>query len=87
MLQLLKDLFVFSCYTGLSYIDVINLTKENINLGIDGELWIIKKSEKSNKLLRIPILSKAKKIIDTYKRNPKSVINGTIFPKISNQKL
>lgn len=86
-LQLVKDLFIFSCYCGLSYIDVINLTEENINFGIDGELWIIKKREKTNKLLRIPILPKAKTLIDKYKANPKSVINGTIFPKISNQKL
>ena len=86
-LQLVKDLFVFSCYCGLSYIDVINLTEENINFGIDGELWIIKKREKTNKLLRIPILPKAKILIDKYKVHPKSEINQTIFPKISNQKL
>src|SRR5690606_21524798 len=35
-LQLVKDLFVFACYTGLSYIDVINLTEDDINYGIDG---------------------------------------------------
>tara|TARA_R110001606_G_scaffold64399_1_gene149424 strand:- start:2379 stop:3635 length:1257 start_codon:yes stop_codon:yes gene_type:complete len=86
-LQLVKDLFIFSCYTGLSYIDVINLTNENFNFGIDGELWIIKKREKTKKLLRIPILPKAKILIDRYKIHPKSEINGTIFPKISNQKL
>ena len=86
-LQLVKDLFIFSCYCGLSYIDVINLTEENINFGIDGELWIIKKREKTNKLLRIPILPKAKILIDKYKLHPKSEINGSIFPKISNQKL
>lgn len=86
-LQLVKDLFIFSCYTGLSYIDVINLIEDNINIGIDSELWIIKKREKTNKLLKIPILPKAEKLIDTYKTNPKSEINGTIFPKISNQKL
>ena len=86
-LQLVKDLFIFSCYTGLSYIDVINLIEDNINFGIDGELWIIKKRIKTNKLLRIPILPEAKKLIDKYKTNPKSKINGTIFPKISKQKL
>lgn len=86
-LQLVKDLFIFSCYTGLCYIDVINLIEDNINFGIDGALWIIKKREKTNKLLRIPILPKAKKMIDKYKSQPKSAINGTIFPKISNQKL
>lgn len=37
-LQLIKDLFVFSCYTGLSYIDVINFSQDDINYGIDGLL-------------------------------------------------
>jgi hypothetical protein len=39
-LQFVKDLFVFSCYTGLSYIDVQNLKQDNLILGIDGEYWI-----------------------------------------------
>lgn len=86
-LQLVKDLFVFSCYTSLSYIDVINLTPDNINIGIDGDLWIIQRREKTNKPLRIPILPKALELIEKYKKHPKSIVNGTIFPKISNQKL
>ena len=86
-LQLVKDLFVFSCYTSLSYIDVVSLSSENINIGIDGELWITQRREKTNKPLRIPILPKALELIEKYKANPKSMANGTIFPKISNQKL
>lgn len=86
-LQLVKDLFIFSCFTGLSYIDVINLNNDNINYGIDGELWIIMKREKTNNPLRIPILPKALRLISKYKKDPKSLANGTIFPKLSNQKL
>jgi len=86
-LQLVKDLFVFSCYTSLSYIDVIHLTVDNICIGIDGELWIYYKREKTTKPIRIPLLPKALEIIEKYKSNHKSIAQGTIFPKISNQKL
>jgi site-specific recombinase XerD len=86
-LQLVKDLFVFACYTGLSYIDVVSLTENDLNYGIDGELWIIMKRGKTNNPLRIPILPKALKLIEEYKGNIKAIANRTIFPKMSNQKL
>lgn len=86
-LQLVKDLFVFSCYTSLSYIDVINLTEDNICIGIDGELWIHYKREKTTKSIGIPLLPKALEIIEKYKGNIKSISQGSIFPRISNQKL
>ncbi|MBU2902912.1 site-specific integrase [Maribacter dokdonensis] len=86
-LQLVKDLFVFSCYTSLSYIDVINLTKENLTIGIDGELWIYYRREKTTKPIQIPLLPKALEILEKYKNNKKSILQGTIFPKITNQKL
>ncbi|WP_116769554.1 site-specific integrase [Maribacter litoralis] len=86
-LQLVKDLFVFSCYTSLSYIDVINLTGENLCIGIDGELWIYYRREKTTKPIRVPLLPKALEIVEKYKSNKKSISQGTIFPKMSNQKL
>lgn len=86
-LQLVKDLFVFSCYTSLSYIDVIQLAEDNICIGIDGELWIYYNREKTTKPIRIPLLPKALEIIEKYKFNHKSIVQGRIFPKISNQKL
>ena len=86
-LELVKDLFVFSCYTSLSYIDVIHLTADNICIGIDGELWIYYKREKTTKPIRIPLLPKALQIIEKYKSSRKSISQGSIFPKISNQKL
>ena len=86
-LQLVKDLFVFSCYTSLSYIDAINLTEDNISIGIDGELWIYYKREKTTKFIRIPLLPQAIEIIEKYKRKRKSKIQESLFPRISNQKL
>lgn len=86
-LQLVKNLFVFSCYTSLSYIDVINLSQDNINIGIDGELWVHYSREKTSKVIRIPLLPKALEIIEIYKGDPKSIAQGSVFPRISNQKL
>ena len=86
-LQLVKNLFVFSCYTSLSYIDVINLSQDNINIGIDGELWVHYSREKTSKVIRIPLLPKALEVIEIYKGDPKSIAQGSVFPRISNQKL
>ncbi len=86
-LQQVKDMFVFSCYTGLAYIDVMHLTPGNIRIGINGMNWIYTQREKTSASVRIPILHQAQELIDKYKKHPKSLNKGTIFPVISNQKL
>ncbi|MEM9546597.1 MAG: site-specific integrase [Bacteroidota bacterium] len=86
-LQYVKDLFIFSCYSGLVYIDTMNLTSNNIVIGIDGNKWIYTDRQKSRKSVRIPLLPKAEEMIDKYKMDPRSVYAGTLFPKISNQRL
>jgi integrase/recombinase XerD len=55
-LMVVKDLFVFSCYTGIAYIDVMNLTEENLLFGIDGNIWIITKRHKIDTPVKVPIL-------------------------------
>lgn len=86
-LEQVKDLFVFSCYTGLAYIDVMNLTPANIGRGIDGELWLLTSRQKTDNSVRIPLLPKALKIIEKYKEHPKALAEGSLFPAITNQKL
>lgn len=86
-LQHVKDLFVFSCYTGLAYIDVMQLAPSNIRKGINEMNWIYTQREKTSTPVRIPILHQAQELIDKYKKHPKSLNKGTIFPIISNQKL
>ncbi len=86
-LQLIKDLFVFSCYTGLSYGDVMNLTLDNLCMGIDRKQWIYSKREKTSIPVKIPLLSKALSIIKKYETHPNSINKQTLFPNISNQKL
>ncbi len=86
-LQLIKDLFVFSCYTGLSYGDVMNLTRDNLCIGIDGKQWIYSQREKTSIPVKIPLLSKALDIIEKYESHPNTIHKQTLFPTISNQKL
>ena len=86
-LQLIKDLFVFSCYTGLSYGDVMGLTRDNLCIGIDRKQWIYSQREKTDVAVKIPILSKALGIIEKYRTHPTSINKEKLFPTISNQKL
>lgn len=86
-LQTIKDLFIFSCYTGLAYIDAINLTTSEISIGIDGQKWIYTKRKKTQTSLKIPVLPQALEIMEKYKTNPRSINRGSIFPLVSNQKV
>jgi len=80
-LEFIKDLFVFSCYTGLPYRELMNLEAKHISKGFDDNLWIKMKREKTSKDLSIPLLPKALEILEKY--SSESVI---VFPRISNQK-
>jgi site-specific recombinase XerD len=86
-LQWAKDLFIFSCYTGLAYCDVMRLTPQNISLGIDGEHWIMTSRKKTNQPVRVPLLPKARELVEKYRNHPKALAAGTLFPNLSNQKL
>ena len=86
-LNLVRDLFIFSCYTGLSYIDLMNLRESNLTKGEDGNEWIKLFRQKSNEPTNIPLLPTAKVIIERYRNSDRSQITGTIFPNLSNQKV
>ena len=86
-LNLARDLFVFSCYTGLSYVDLTNLRPSNICIGIDSEYWIKTFRQKTDIPVNVPLLSQAKLIIDKYKNDPRAINKGSLFPSLSNQKI
>ncbi|RMZ51407.1 site-specific integrase [Flavobacteriaceae bacterium PRS1] len=79
-LQFIQDLFIFSCYTGLPYNELMHLEQKHIVKGFDGNLWIQMKREKTSKELSIPLLPKAEVILNRY--------DGEVFvfPRISNQR-
>jgi site-specific recombinase XerD len=86
-LQIVKDMFLFSCYTGLSYIDAMSLTRANIIKGIDGGKWLLTNRHKTDTVVRLPLLPQASSLIERYRDHPKAVHLGTLFPVISNQKM
>jgi site-specific recombinase XerD len=86
-LSLVRDIFIFSCFTGLAYIDVKNLTKSHISIGIDGEKWIFTHRQKTETASKIPLLPISLMIIDKYKDNVECAIKNTLLPILSNQKM
>ncbi len=86
-LSQVRDLFVFSCYTGLAYVDVMSLTSDNISIGIDGEWWLHFSRKKTGTSVNLPLLPKAYNLIKKYQTHPKVVANHTLFPKYSNQRM
>ncbi|MBP8791920.1 site-specific integrase [Mariniflexile maritimum] len=86
-LSLVRDIFLFSCFTGLAYIDVKNLTKSHISFGIDGEQWIFTHRQKTESASKIPILPMTQMIIDKYENHPQSNNQDKLLPILSNQKM
>lgn len=83
-LEQIRDIFIFSCFTGLSYIDVVQLTEDNIKTAFDGHQWVMTKRQKTSvpsniRLLKIPLA-----IIEKYRGQQ---ANGKLFPICSNQKM
>ena len=78
-IQVIKDCFVYCCYTGLAFKEMSNLKKEHLVKGYDGMDWIKIKRQKTNKTVSIPILPKAQRIINLY-----SGEDERVFPRISN---
>ncbi len=83
-IERVKDVFLFSCYTGLSYIDIKELHPNQILIGIDGNQWIHTKRAKTNEPVKIPLLPRANEILDKYA--PQKKVTGKLLPVYSNQK-
>ncbi len=86
-LTLVKDIFIFSCYTGLAYVDVKGLKRDHIGIGIDGEKWIFKNRQKTDTKSKIPVLPIAAEIIKKYENHPRCLNDDTILPILTNQKM
>ncbi|ADQ15936.1 integrase family protein [Leadbetterella byssophila DSM 17132] len=79
--ELVKDLFIFSCFTGLSYIDIQKLKWSNIQSFFDGHQWIISRRKKSDVASNVRLLEIPKRIIEKYRGVTR---NEYVFPVPSN---
>ena len=87
MLQRVRDLFVFSCYTGLAYIDLVRLKPANIIAGEDGMQWIKTSRKKSSIPVNVPLLRPAITILEKFRGQDDAVRWETVFPMVSNQEM
>lgn len=83
-LEQVRDLFIFSCFTALSYIDVCELQPDDISTGFDGNLWIIRKRHKTKVTASIRLLDIPIAILKKYKGK---LPDGKLLPVISNQRV
>lgn len=83
-LELVRDMFVFCCYTGLAYNEMSKLEAKHINLGFDGNQWIKMVREKTSKEISIPLLSKPQLILQKF--TLLNLSSEKLLPKLSNQK-
>ncbi|MBL3919079.1 tyrosine-type recombinase/integrase [Bacteroides thetaiotaomicron] len=84
-LAIVRDLFIFAVYTGISYEDMTRLTQKNIAVGIDKSLWLHYKRAKTGVRVSLPLLEPALEIINKYEIYYKSKNAHPLFPYVSNQ--
>lgn len=86
-LDMIRDVFVFCCMTGLAFIDVKQLSSEHIFKDNNDNLWIRKSRQKTNNMCNIPLLEPAIQLIEKYKNYPECKKNNVLLPVISNQRM
>jgi len=86
-LNQVRDIFLFSCFTGLAYADVQKLKRAEIVKGLDGEMWIVTKRLKTDTPTRVPLLPSALTILNRYADHPVCCNKGKALPVSTNQKM
>lgn len=82
-LNLIRDIFIFSCFTGLAFIDITMLKKENIVV-MNDKKWIMTKRKKTGVETNVLLLEIPEKIIQKYAKDTDG--ESCIFSMLSNQK-
>lgn len=86
-LEVVRDTFIFCCYTGLAFSDVKGLKHEHLATDNTEALWIRKRRQKTKNMCNIPLLDIPKQILEKYKDHPQCKKYGTLLPVLSNQKM
>jgi integrase len=86
-LSQVRNIFLFSCFTGLAYADLHKLKRSEISTGIDGGKWIFTHRQKTDTPSRIPILPTAQQVLEKYIDHPLCREKDKVLPILSNQKM
>ncbi|MDV7062640.1 tyrosine-type recombinase/integrase [Phocaeicola dorei] len=86
-LEIVRDIFLFSVYTGAAYVDVSNLAIGNIRQGIDRSLWLQYSRQKTDQRVSLPLLDPAQCIINKYTTYHNNKLKNKLFPMPTNQEI
>ncbi len=86
-LQKVRDIFLFSCYTGLRFTDASNLKMNDIITEENGVMFVSIKMKKTKDFIQVPLIGDAIEILKRYDDHPDREVLGFLLPKISNQKV
>lgn len=86
-LELVRDTFVFCCFTGLAFCDIKSLMRSDIEADANGNMWIRKTRNKTGEMSIIPMLDVPRQIAEKYAGNPVVVSTGVVLPVCTNQKM
>ncbi len=84
-LNVVRDIFAFQIFTGLAYVDVLNLRPEHISSEASGKMWIRKARQKTDNMCNIPLLQLPQMILDKYAVHPQCTSKGVLLPVFHNQ--
>ncbi len=84
-LEVIKDMFLMSAFTGLAFTDVSQLTEDHIVTDNDGNKWIRKPRQKTKQMSNIPLLDVPLAIIEKYQGDKKATKKGVLLPIPCNQ--
>ena len=77
-LETARDLFLFACYTGVAYCDMVTLSREHLFTDDGGGLWLKFRRQKTNTLCRVKLLSEAVLLIERYQSDERTTLFAPI---------
>ncbi|WP_430815893.1 site-specific integrase [Carboxylicivirga sp. RSCT41] len=87
VVSMIRDIFIFACYTGLAYADLSKLNSSHIQKRDDGNIWIIIQRTKTKNRCIVPLFPNVQRILDKYDNHPYCIEKGTVLPVYVNQKM
>lgn len=85
-LDKIRDIFLFSCNTGLRFQDAQDMVIDNVKDFKNGAKYIEIQMGKTKEIVSVPLTTQAISIIEKYNDYPDRIVQRKILPSISNQK-